>query len=75
VTQPVDINDVQARHNNNNTNQNGGHADVDEEARHHIGQLQHRRGSRYSRELINLNEFSRMHEALLRFIGGQVDDE
>jgi hypothetical protein len=73
VTQPVDINDVQARHNNNNTNQNGGDAVVDEEARHHIGQLQHTRGSRY-RELINLNEFSRMHEALLRFIGGHVDE-
>jgi hypothetical protein len=44
VAQPVDINDIQARHNNNNTNQNGGDAGVDEEARHHIGQLQHTRG-------------------------------
>jgi hypothetical protein len=65
VTQPVDLGTVQSR------GQPTRAAETEqqrEETRNEMQQLQHTRGSRY-RELLNLNEFARMHEALLKQFG------
>jgi hypothetical protein len=75
VSQPVDLLTVQQAQGRstqmsatNSTNNNHQHQQMQEETRNQIQQLQHTRGSRY-RELLNLNEFARMHEALLKQFG------
>jgi hypothetical protein len=51
-----------------NSTNNNHQQQIDEETRNQIQQLQHTRGSRY-RELLYLNLFARMHEALLQQFG------
>jgi hypothetical protein len=73
VTQPVDLRTVQESR--AQTTRAAAETDQQrEETRNQMQQLQHTRGSRY-RELLNLNEFARMHEALLKQFGHCFEEQ